>query len=130
SRAENPSYVFFRQIPGDGPLGAQRVVLTAGRSLAVDRAFIPLGMPIWLEAQERFSAGNIRRLVVAQDAGGAIKGPVRGDLFWGNGAAAAAGAGAMNARGHYYLLLPPPVAARLGAQGSLPISKPNRHSPE
>jgi len=59
--------------------------------------------------------GPIRRLVIAQDAGGAIKGPVRGDLFWGNGDAAAAGAGAMNARGHYYLLLPRPVAARLGA---------------
>jgi len=113
-RRENPSFVFFREIVGDGPLGAQRVVLTAGRSLAVDRAFIPLGVSIWLEAQERFSGGNIRRLVVAQDAGGAIKGPVRGDLFWGNGAAAAAGAGAMNARGHYYLLLPRPVAARLG----------------
>jgi membrane-bound lytic murein transglycosylase A len=112
-RRENPSFVFFREIPGDGPLGAQRVVLTAGRSLAVDRAFIPLGVPIWLEAQERFSAGKFRRLVIAQDAGGAIKGPVRGDLFWGHGADAATGAGAMNARGHYYLLLPRPVAARL-----------------
>jgi membrane-bound lytic murein transglycosylase A len=112
-RRENPSFVFFREIVGDGPLGAQRVVLTAGRSLAVDRAFIPLGVPIWLEAQERFSAGKFRRLVIAQDAGGAIKGPVRGDLFWGHGADAASGAGAMNARGHYYLLLPRPVAARL-----------------
>ena len=112
-RRENPSFVFFREIVGDGPLGAQRVVLTAGRSLAVDRAFIPLGVPIWLEAQERFSAGKFRRLVIAQDAGGAIKGPVRGDLFWGHGTDAASGAGAMNARGHYYLLLPRPVAARL-----------------
>jgi membrane-bound lytic murein transglycosylase A len=112
-RRENPSFVFFREIVGDGPLGAQRVVLTAGRSLAVDRAFIPLGVPIWLEAQERFSAGKFRRLVIGQDAGGAIKGPVRGDLFWGHGADAASGAGAMNARGHYYLLLPRPVAARL-----------------
>ena len=112
-RRENPSFVFFREIVGDGPLGAQRVVLTAGRSLAVDRAFIPLGVPIWLEAQERFSAGKFRHLVIAQDAGGAIKGPVRGDLFWGHGADAASGAGAMNARGHYYLLLPRPVAARL-----------------
>jgi membrane-bound lytic murein transglycosylase A len=114
-RRENPSFIFFREIAGDGPLGAQRVVLTAGRSLAVDRAFIPLGVPIWLEAQERFSAGTFRRLVMAQDAGGAIKGPVRGDLFWGHGADAATGAGAMNARGRYYLLLPRPVAARLGA---------------
>jgi membrane-bound lytic murein transglycosylase A len=114
-RRENPSYVFFREITGDGPVGAQRVVLTAGRSLAVDRAFLPLGLPIWLEAQERFSAAKYRRLVIAQDTGGAIKGPVRGDLFWGHGPAAASGAGAMNARGHYYLLLPRAVAARLQA---------------
>jgi len=113
-RRENPSYVFFRELTGEGPLGAQRVPLSAGRSLAVDRAFIPLGIPIWLEAQERFSNSVIRRLVIAQDTGGAIKGPVRGDLFWGHGKEAAEGAGAMNARGRYYLLLPRSVAARLG----------------
>jgi membrane-bound lytic murein transglycosylase A len=112
-RRENPSFIFFREITGDGPVGAQRVVLTAGRSLAVDRAFIPLSVPLWLEAEERFSRGKYRRLVIAQDTGGAIKGPVRGDLFWGHGADAATGAGAMNARGHYYLLLPRTVAARL-----------------
>ena len=98
-RRENPSFVFFRESAEDGPLGAQQVVLTAGRSLAVDRRFIPLGVPIWLEAQQRYSSEFIRRLVIAQDTGGAIKGPVRGDLFWGHGAAAASGAGAMNARG-------------------------------
>ena len=114
-RRENPSYVFFREIPGDGPLGAERVVLSAGRSLAIDRNFIPLGVPIWLDAQERFKPEAIRRLLVAQDTGGAIKGPVRGDLFWGHGKAAADGAGAMNARGHYYLLLPREVAAKLAA---------------
>jgi peptidoglycan lytic transglycosylase A len=112
-RRENPSYVFFREIPGGGPLGAERVVLTASRSLAVDRNFIPLGLPIWLDVKQRFAPDVIRRLVVADDAGGAIKGPVRGDLFWGHGDEAAAGAGAMNARGHYYLLLPRAVAARL-----------------
>jgi len=112
-RRDNPSFIFFREIPGDGPLGAQRVVLTAGRSLAVDRAFIPLSIPLWLEAEERFSKGQYRRLVIAQDTGGAIKGPVRGDLFWGFGKEAADGAGAMNARGRYYLLLPRPIAARL-----------------
>ena len=116
-RRENPSYIFFREITGPGPLGAQRVVLSPGRSLAIDRAFLPLGIPLWLEAQERFSPTMIRRLVVAQDTGGAIKGPVRGDLFWGHGDAAASGAGAMNARGRYYLLLPKAVAARL-APGS------------
>ena len=84
-----------------------RCALTAGRSLAVDRAFIPLGVPIWLDVRQRFAPNDeIRRLVVAQDTGGAIKGPVRGDLFWGHGKEAASGAGAMNARGRYYLLLP------------------------
>jgi membrane-bound lytic murein transglycosylase A len=115
-RRENPSFVFFREISGEGPLGAQQVPLTAGRSLAVDRAFIPLGVPIWIDVQQRFAPyETTRRLVVAQDTGGAIKGPVRGDLFWGHGKEAAAGAGAMNARGRYYLLLPKSVAARLGA---------------
>ena len=114
-RRENPSFVFFREVAGPGPRGAAQTVLTAGRSLAVDRAFLPLGMPLWLEAQERYGPGIIRRLVVAQDAGGAIKGPVRGDLFWGHGDKAAAGAGAMNARGSYYLLVPRSIAARLAA---------------
>jgi membrane-bound lytic murein transglycosylase A len=71
---------------------------------------------LWIETRERFSSGVIRRLVVAQDTGGAIKGPVRGDLFWGHGKAAADGAGAMNARGRYYLLLPKSVAERLTKQ--------------
>lgn len=114
-RRDNPSYVFFREISGEGPLGAQQVALTAGRSLAVDRAFIPLGVPIWIDVRQRFAPNDeIRRLVVAQDTGGAIKGPVRGDLFWGYGKEAASGAGAMNARGRYYLLLPRAAAARLG----------------
>ena len=87
-------------------------MLTAERSLAIDRAYIALGIPIWVEADERFaSAEQVRRLVVAQDTGGAIKGPVRGDLFWGTGPAAAWRAGVMNARGRYYLLLPRAVAA-------------------
>ena len=113
-RRENPSYVFFRELRGDGPLGAEGVVLTAERSLAVDRAFIGLGIPVWVEADERFAVADpVRRLVVAQDTGGAIKGPVRGDLFWGTGPAAATRAGVMNARGRYYLLLPRSVADRL-----------------
>jgi membrane-bound lytic murein transglycosylase A len=112
-RRENPSFVFFREIPGDGPLGAEQIVLTAGRSLAVDRRFVPLGVPLWLDARQRYGSDEIRRLVVAQDTGGAIKGPVRGDLFWGHGKAAAHGAGAMNATGRYYLLLPREVAAKI-----------------
>lgn len=109
---DNPSYVFFKEIPGAGPYGSENVVLTAGRSLAVDRSFIPLGIPLWLDAAERFAPGTIRRLVVAQDTGGAIKGPVRGDLFWGSGDAAGREAGMMNAIGHYCLLVPRAVAAR------------------
>lgn len=109
---EDPSFVFFKETPGDGPRGSERVVLTAQRSLAVDRRFIPLGMPLWLEASQRFSSGVIHRLVIAQDTGGAIKGPVRGDLYWGGGDAAAREAGAMNATGHYSLLVPNALAVR------------------
>jgi membrane-bound lytic murein transglycosylase A len=113
-RRENPSYVFFREQGDDGAVGAEGIVLTPERSLAVDRAFVALGLPIWVEAEERFiSAERVRRLVVAQDTGGAIKGPVCGDLFWGTGNAAASRAGAMNANGRYYLLLPGSIAARL-----------------
>jgi membrane-bound lytic murein transglycosylase A len=89
------------------------VALTPRRSLAVDHQFIPLGVPLWLDVKERFIAGATRRLVIAQDTGGAIKGQVRGDLFWGSGDAAGTAAGAMNALGHYYLLLPRAVAARV-----------------
>ena len=84
-RRENSSYVFFREQRDEGAIGAAGIVLTPERSLAVDRAYIALGLPIWLEAEERFAAAeSVRRLVVAQDTGGAIKGPVRGDLFWGH----------------------------------------------
>ncbi len=109
---EDPSYVFFKESAGDGPFGSGKVVLTAERSLAVDRRFIPLGAPLWLDAAERFGPGTIQRLVIAQDTGGAIKGPVRGDLYWGSGDAAGREAGAMNAKGGYSLLVPRAVAAR------------------
>jgi len=105
--AENPSYVFFREVVGDGPIGAQGVALTAERSLAVDRDFVPLGVPVWLDAGD--AAEKLQRLMVAQDTGGAIRGPVRGDVFWGFGAAAEARAGTMKAPGEYYLLLPKTV---------------------
>jgi membrane-bound lytic murein transglycosylase A len=124
----NRSYVFFNETkgaggsnlnPAEGPIGAQTVALTPGRSLAVDRKFLPLGLPIWLDATHPdggaiSSSGEarIRRLFVAQDTGGAIRGPVRGDVFFGWGEAAAAKAGLMRDRGEYYLLLPNAVAAR------------------
>ena len=105
--ARNPSYIFFRAVDGDGPIGAQGAVLTPGRSLAVDRRFVPLSVPVWLDTTDPLDpAAPLRRLVIAQDTGSAIEGPVRGDLFWGHGAAAAARAGRMKERGRYYLLLP------------------------
>ncbi len=115
--ALNPSYVFFRALEGDGPVGAQKVALTPGRSLAVDRRFLPLGVPLWLDitvpsANSGAPDRRLRRLVVAQDTGGAIRGPVRGDLFWGFGADAESIAGRMKHTGRYYLLLPHGVVAR------------------
>jgi membrane-bound lytic murein transglycosylase A len=97
---ENPSYVFFREIKGEGPVGAQGVALTPLRSLAVDPSFVPLGTMLWLATEKQ------NRLVVAQDTGGAIKGAVRGDLFWGHGSEAARCAGEMQEQGTYYLLFP------------------------
>ena len=112
---ENASYIFFRWLEDeqadDGPVGAQKVTLTAGRSLAVDRRFVPMTVPIWLEgaAPDPDPAREdrpLRRLMVAQDTGGAIRGPVRGDVFWGTGAEAGAVAGRMKHAGRYWLLLP------------------------
>lgn len=108
---QNPSYVFFREQPGDGPLGSEGVVLTAGRSLAVDRGFVPLGVPVYIDTEG--NNRSLRRLMVAQDTGGAIAGPVRGDVFWGFGADAEARAGAMRDRGSDYLLLPKTVKPAL-----------------
>lgn len=117
--AVNPRFIFFREIEGEGPIGAQGVALTPGRSLAIDPAFVPLGTPIWLDTTWPSDANRpLRRLMVAQDTGGAIKGPIRGDFFWGFGAPALAEAGRMRSRGGYYLLLPNAVADRLAAPAS------------
>lgn len=97
----NRSYVFFRAADGStGPMGAANVPLTPQRSLAVDNRYIGYHVPVWLDT------GPIRRLLISQDTGGAIKGIVRGDMFWGHGPQAEAAAGAMKARGRYYVLLP------------------------
>lgn len=115
---KDPSFVFFRPLPppaspDDGPPGAQGVALTPGRSLAVDRRFLPLGVPVWLDAEDPRSAGaRVERLMIAQDTGGAIRGPVRGDVFWGHGADAALEAGRMRSSGRYWILLPRTVAER------------------
>lgn len=108
----NASYVFFRELTGEGPIGAQGVALTPGRSLAVDRRHIPMGAPIWLSTTTP-DAAPLRRLMVAQDTGGAIKGPVRGDVYFGFGAEAGELAGQMKQPGRWWLLLP-----RAGLRGS------------
>jgi membrane-bound lytic murein transglycosylase A len=109
----NERYIFFRRIDGEGPIGAQGVALTPGRSLAVDPAFLPLGAPLWLDTTWPGGGGRpLRRLMVAQDSGSAIKGPVRGDFYWGSGDAALAEAGGMKQKGRYWLLLPKVVAER------------------
>ncbi len=103
----NRSYVFFHELEGEGPLGGENVALTPGRSLAVDRSLIPYGVPLWVDIEEPVpGAGKLRRLMIAQDTGGAITGPVRGDVFWGYGAKAEAMAGPMKSRGRYWMLLP------------------------
>jgi len=104
--AVNPSYIFFRTIEGEGPIGAAGVALTPERSLAVDLAYYDLGLPLWLEAQGPRQTSDIRRLMVAQDTGSAITGIVRGDFFWGTGSDAGQMAGAMKSAGRYYLFVP------------------------
>ena len=104
---QNPSYIFFRLLDGDGPLGAQGVALTPERSLAVDRRYMPLGAPLWLETHEPLNGAQpLNRLMVSQDTGGAIRGVVRGDFFFGAGARATKRAGNMKRPGRYFILLP------------------------
>ncbi len=105
---ENPSYVFFREVPAnaDGPPGALNVPLTAGRSLAVDPRAIPLGAPVFMATTWPNSTDPLQRLMVAQDTGGAIKGAVRADLYWGSGDDAGVLAGKMRQRGKLWVLLP------------------------
>lgn len=111
--AQNRRYIFFREITGDGPIGAAGVALTPGRSLAVDPRFMPFGVPVWLDtAWPGNPAKPLRRLMIAQDTGNAIRGVVRGDFFWGFGAKALALAGTMKSRGRYFVLLPEAAAAR------------------
>ncbi len=103
----NKSYVFFQALEGEGPIGGEGVALTPGRSLAVDRSLISYGVPIWVDIEEPLpGAGKLQRLMIAQDTGGAIRGPVRGDVFWGYGARAEELAGPMKSQGRYWLLLP------------------------
>ena len=104
----NPSYVFFKELPAGltGPLGALGVPLTAERSVAIDPKYVPLGAPIFLSTTQPNTPNPLKHLMVAQDTGGAIKGGVRADYFWGAGENADKQAGAMKQQGKIWVLLP------------------------
>ena len=108
---ENPSWVFFRELTGPGPLGALGVPVTGRASVAADPKYVPLGAPVFLSLDRAEPNG----LWVAQDTGGAIKGANRFDSFWGAGDKARAIAGGMAARGSALILLPRAAVARLTA---------------
>ncbi|KTD21260.1 murein transglycosylase A [Legionella londiniensis] len=107
---QNESFVFFRKLHKNKIVGSQGVELTPGYSLAVDRKWLPMGVPVWLSTTRPNDEGKeqipFKRLMIAQDTGGAIKGPVRGDVYWGAGEKAIAIAGHMKNRGTYWILLP------------------------
>jgi membrane-bound lytic murein transglycosylase A len=113
---ENPSYVFFREVPApapgtleaaiDGPIGTLGVPLAAGRTLAVDARSIPLGAPVFLATTFPLSTKPLNRLLLAQDTGGAIRGAIRGDFFWGFGDDAGREAGRMRQDGRMWILWP------------------------
>jgi membrane-bound lytic murein transglycosylase A len=105
---ENPSYIFFKELSGLGPLGALNVPVTARSSVAADPKFVPLGAPVFLILDRPDASG----LWVAQDTGGAIKGANRFDTFWGAGISARLIAGGMSAKGRALLLLPKGTVAR------------------
>ena len=109
---ENRSWVFFRELTGDGPLGALGVPVRAESSVAADPNFVPLGAPVFLDLDRREANG----LWIAQDTGGAIKGPNRFDTFWGSGEDARRIAGGMSGRGRALILVPKGTLARLGAR--------------
>ena len=107
----NERYIFFKDTKSRGPIGAQGVALTAQRSLAVDPSYTPFGTPIWIETtrpvyRKSGATESYRRLMVAQDSGAAIKGPARGDVFFGLGPRAADWAGRMVGDGRAIVLIP------------------------
>jgi len=114
----NASYVFFRKLPNDlsGPIGALGVSIEAERSVAVDPKFIPLGAPIFLSTTQPNSNDPLDRLMVAQDTGGAIRGGVRADFYWGSGDDAGRKAGSMKQQGKIWALLPKDYVFPTGTQ--------------
>jgi membrane-bound lytic murein transglycosylase A len=106
---KNKSYIFFRDIGVDGPIGAENVALTPLRSMAIDKSIWSYGLPFYINAVAANgdpTQPRIQRLMVGQDTGGAIKGAVRGDVFWGYGETAAHNAGLMKSRGDMWVFLP------------------------
>jgi membrane-bound lytic murein transglycosylase A len=116
--SSDPSYIFFRQIPDSesGPIGALGVPLTPGRSVAVDPRTTPLGFPVFISTEGQGIGTRLNRLVLAQDTGGAIRGPVRADYFWGFGPGAGELASRMKENGRMWLLLPKDLQLRTGAE--------------
>jgi len=110
----NPSYVFFREVsqvnPEKGPLGAMNRSVTAGRSIAVDPEYVPLGAPVWVE---KAGKAPFRKLMIAQDTGAAIKGAQRADVFYGTGPEAGQEAGRIRDGGRMVVLLPVAQAMEL-----------------
>ncbi|MCK9380526.1 MAG: murein transglycosylase A [Sulfuritalea sp.] len=104
----NPSLVFFRELPaeGSGPQGAMGLALTPERSLAIDPRHVPLGAPIWLATTRPNSDQALTRLMLGQDTGGAIRGVVRADFYWGSGVEAGSQAGKMRQQGRMWVLMP------------------------
>jgi membrane-bound lytic murein transglycosylase A len=109
----NPSWVFFQEVKGDGPLGALNVPVRPQVSVAADPRYVPLGAPVFLFGADR---REVNGLWIAQDTGGAIKGANRFDSFWGSGEAARSTAGGMSAKGRAVVLLPKGTLARLGVR--------------
>src|SRR5262249_12446274 len=126
---QNASYVFFRELKGAeaaGPLGALGTRLTPGRSLAVDTSHYALGLPIYVSGDGMShitTSGAFHRLMIAQDVGSAIKGPERGDIYFGSGDAAGRLAGVTKHPGRFIVLLPNEAPAQADAAPSEPLSQ-------
>ena len=102
----NARYIFFRELPRAEVLGAMGVKLTPRSSVAIDADRIPLGVPVWINTSIPETEEPFQRLMIAQDTGAAIKGPIRADIFFGSGSSAARIAGKMKQRGELYIFLP------------------------
>ncbi|AMM25100.1 murein transglycosylase A [Variovorax sp. PAMC 28711] len=121
SGIKDPSYVFFKEAAGGagGPVGAFGVPLSAGRSIAVDPRSTPLGFPVFVSTRAPGTGAPMQRLTIAQDTGGAIRGAVRADYFFGNGTQAATNARRMKERGQLWILLPRGLAVAAASTSSI-----------